>query len=956
MLLLAYYSHAQTSAQQKAINNYADFANQSADEVAAVVLSLIQYYPTITQKNSWAAPRYTCPVQQEDYYLKTALAESRMLPSAVANGLNKRLNDLEAAAQVIDEKCKALDTYHKLEDFKKDNFAQARAIIDEIQTAIKEYRSMQDLLRAEMEAAILKVNPTLAQSVYGKADAALKREIARERVYLDTWTFNLEEAIPTGWPVDKLQQSILETSDALTALRKQQPALKYPASSMWSNFQESLSNVLEAKRSALDEYNIEAKRSDHHGNDAYLGLINYFNGTLVSDQNTFIQYASNDNYRGVKVIKYFPQFEKRVSAVVQTATIKPFTDHARTPLNPQAQKNALSRTANGALVNYIEFINETWNQTRNLAQALSNLSGYAARYDHVDSYGRHGSMSFDYKDFHIPQSKYQKTISESKQLPTEFAQPLNQQAEVLLNILNELDAISATLEAEAGNKQYDAGRSARVYSLLERAQVLIRTWDERKEFLYDDVRKVFYAFPPLKPNSSWYVSGAALKRLTDLDHDALFKAKAYYQSGQKGSPPSISTDGIDAAVREVIGMEYQNMKGIEKYGRNNGLCPYTPYEDLPEISRRLSEKLNPLTTGKGTGYQHPYYGVVYQYNEVVQQFNKFCELSKDDFLLPTVYQPQLYELEYPKEKPSPTEPPADRTQTTDKPTNKAPGGNASPSNAVATAGAGTAAAGTVAKSDVQPGNGQASGSQDSGTQSRQTQSGNSTTVSGSGTQVPVLSSEQVATHHKLQHDTVYIERRDTVYLTNGNENLRSMEGYAINNMILLLDVSGSMNAPEKLPILKSSVLALVSMMRAEDKVSIIAFSDKPKAILTAASFKDEARIEQAINALKSSGKTDGNAGVKLAYKIADENYIRGGNNRIILATDGECVLNDATRDMIKKFSTEDIFLSIFNFGKGAGASKTLEQVAILGKGNYQFISRENVELQLIREAKAKRAR
>jgi len=175
-------------------------------------------------------------------------------------------------------------------------------------------------------------------------------------------------------------------------------------------------------------------------------------------------------------------------------------------------------------------------------------------------------------------------------------------------------------------------------------------------------------------------------------------------------------------------------------------------------------------------------------------------------------------------------------------------------------------------------------------------------------------------------------------------------------MILLLDVSGSMNAPEKLPILKSSVLALISMMRPEDKVSIIAFSDKPKAILTAASFKDEERIEQDINALKSSGKTDGNAGVKLAYKVADENYIRGGNNRIILATDGEFILNDATREMIKKFSTEDIFLSIFNFGKGAGASKTLEQVAILGKGNYQFISRENVELQLIREAKAKRAR
>jgi len=102
------------------------------------------------------------------------------------------------------------------------------------------------------------------------------------------------------------------------------------------------------------------------------------------------------------------------------------------------------------------------------------------------------------------------------------------------------------------------------------------------------------------------------------------------------------------------------------------------------------------------------------------------------------------------------------------------------------------------------------------------------------------------------------------------------------------------------------------------------------------------------------GKTDGNAGVKLAYKIADENYIRGGNNRIILATDGEFGLNDESRQLIERFSKEDIFLSIFNFGKGVGASKALERLAAVGKGNYEYISKENVDLKLIREAKAKK--
>jgi Ca-activated chloride channel family protein len=127
-------------------------------------------------------------------------------------------------------------------------------------------------------------------------------------------------------------------------------------------------------------------------------------------------------------------------------------------------------------------------------------------------------------------------------------------------------------------------------------------------------------------------------------------------------------------------------------------------------------------------------------------------------------------------------------------------------------------------------------------------------------------------------------------------------------------------------------------------------------LLEATSFKEEQKIKNAINDLKSLGKTDGNAGVKLAYKTADANYIRGGNNRIILATDGEFGLSDESRQLIEKFSNEDIFLSVFNFGKGAGSSKTLERLAGFGKGNYRYISKENVDLQLIGEAKAKKAR
>jgi Mg-chelatase subunit ChlD len=208
----------------------------------------------------------------------------------------------------------------------------------------------------------------------------------------------------------------------------------------------------------------------------------------------------------------------------------------------------------------------------------------------------------------------------------------------------------------------------------------------------------------------------------------------------------------------------------------------------------------------------------------------------------------------------------------------------------------------------------------------------------------------------VRQDTVYVSKVDTVYVGVPGENMMSMEGYATNNMVLLLDVSGSMNNSEKLPLLKKSVLLLLKMMREEDEVSIITYSGKAKVELPPTSFKEEAKITKVIERLKSEGSTDGNAGIKLAYEVADRNYIRGGNNRIILATDGEFPISNETFNLVKKFTGEDIFITVFNFGKTTLSAKNLKQLASLGNGNYEYVNRENVDMKLITEAKAKKKR
>ncbi|MFZ6012926.1 MAG: hypothetical protein ACOYXT_21460, partial [Bacteroidota bacterium] len=461
LLVIIQTSFGQVSAvRQKALNSYVDYANQSAEEVTSIVKSIIEYYPKMHKKNSWGTLRYICPVQMDEYYWNTAWGQSKS-NATISPDLNQKLKDLRTAAEKIDEKCKVLDTYHKLEDYKQDNFAKAEALINELQLLLVDYKNCQAGLQTSLEAAFKKL--ISAESVYRKADVQMAQQVARERSFLDLLSFNLKSEIHTGWPVDKLGQSILETDAQVSILKKNKAPLQYPASSMWTSFQSSLTSILEIKRKALDEYNVEAKKTDVHGNDVYLSLINYFNGTLVSDYNTFVQFSERDKYYGLKTIKYVPLFEIRTQSETIQVDVKPFNDAPRTPVVLARQKTAISKAAYDALNNYIDFINESWRQIQYMQSVLSSFSSSAAYYKTLESFERRAGMSFDFKNYQVPLSDYQKAITDSKVLPPPAMKSLNEQAEVLLNILKEIEAQSALLENEVKERRYEKDRLEKVY-------------------------------------------------------------------------------------------------------------------------------------------------------------------------------------------------------------------------------------------------------------------------------------------------------------------------------------------------------------------------------------------------------------------------------------------------------------------------------------------------------------
>ena len=188
------------------------------------------------------------------------------------------------------------------------------------------------------------------------------------------------------------------------------------------------------------------------------------------------------------------------------------------------------------------------------------------------------------------------------------------------------------------------------------------------------------------------------------------------------------------------------------------------------------------------------------------------------------------------------------------------------------------------------------------------------------------------------------------------DEIPSMEGAASNNLIFLLDVSASMSKPENLPLLKNGLKYLLGLMRPEDQISIVTYSGDTRIVLDATSAADKAKILSAINRLRSSGGTNIKKGIRQAYKVAEENFIPGGNNRIILASDGAFELGSTTTKTVKQNANRNIQLSVFLFGRKEAprTAEQLQKLANLGGGNYFHITKKNANKSLLKEAKAVR--
>lgn len=161
------------------------------------------------------------------------------------------------------------------------------------------------------------------------------------------------------------------------------------------------------------------------------------------------------------------------------------------------------------------------------------------------------------------------------------------------------------------------------------------------------------------------------------------------------------------------------------------------------------------------------------------------------------------------------------------------------------------------------------------------------------------------------------------------------------NLVFLLDVSGSMYSEDKLPLLQESFGLLAENLTKKDRVSIVTYAGDDQTILEGARGDETKKIIKALDSLEAGGGTYGSKGIETAYALAEENFIEGGNNRIILATDGDLNIGLTSEEELEELITEKkesgIFLSVLGFGTGNIKDNKMETLADKGNGNYAYI-------------------
>ncbi len=739
------------------------------------------------------------------------------------------------------EKNGEIIAYLRLEDYKTD--------LDKGFRLVREMQQLQIAMGKARDKIAAKVS-TEAKSVATPAGFVhpyqlLMKAIQHEDELIRTLSENFNEETFIGYPKEEILKSFLEMDDMLQVLHK----LRLPTGSYLKSTVEGLEFIQKTKQHSLDEFNNTSTLNGEYLNALYDNLQSYLNNDILHFYSNFCAEAGLAYYP-VAIREYDFDLPEKPWPLTHLSYSLPLIDS----LPATKQPAPLPVSSFNQLNEIVYYIDECVRSMSNLYKELRSEESTWNDLREGDIPHRNPLIKFD--KFFIPVSLHGLLIKESKNLPAPYRKNLVDQ-------INDIEQIMLALQDHVIElSQYMSSGAFRDASMdfletkLKTIETLYSELDIRKERLFLFMREVYDSYP-LRKTNSWTITSTVLLKATDDSRSILKQvdAKVYKQAQ---SP--ISTSAIHEDQRDLIINQLKYMKGIVRVGKNNGLCPYNPYEYIPGNLKTLEEKVNNFPASIDNKYK-TYGDILYMHNAIVYQYNKFAELglggneySVNDpmrpvYLLSYIRQPPKFYYEPPKPK------------------------------------------------------------------------------------EPEQKQEPESVAEVSQERT-------------------SFEGYAFNNIVLLLDVSASTNKPDRLPLLKESFQQLVRLMRTEDEVSIVIYSGRATVHLPPLSASDTTKIMRAIETLRSEGNTNILDGLNLAYKTANKNFIEDGNNKIILATDGEFNTSEALYKLVEKNPKVD--LSVFDFSQKPEAIASIELLAEKGKGNYIKVTPENSLHVLVNEAQKKK--
>ncbi len=563
--------------------------------------------------------------------------------------------------------------------------------------------------------------------------------------------------------------------------------------------------------------------------------------------------------------------------------------HAQTPTRNQAVE---------VLNLYVSYGNETIHA---LWPTYEELMGFNNSLNWVQP-GSRTYMSFSNEDFLnreanyavLPAVLYQQCLTQSKILSPADQKALNAYLTGMKATLDQMQVHRDSLEIFCKEKWFSEAKNFPwVYRQLEQLERLFAQYKKQKDGMYTEIQRIYTQ--KYKPANTSH----KIVAMVDKFQPALHWCKALLDDLNAGDTAKIAmyTQELDQLIAQYEAQRDENLKGLYRFGANNGLDPYYRYDATVDELKAISSHAHSFLKSNWVSDQYRNYPkTYYYYNEqvinkynrygmgVIRYYNEFVDLANGkqvqknaeipDYyinnksikldvsvtrLLHAIEEPHQYRVSYPKQKPQ----------------------------------------------------------------------------------------ENVTAKNSI-NQKAETPAKNTVTTT------ETLEGYADNHLIFLLDVSGSMNSPEKLPLLKEAFTYLLTLTRPEDKVALVSYSGEAQIELNTISATEKRKIISKLDKLKSHGGTNANRGLSLAYQLANEHFIEKGNNRIILASDGEFGIDKTTEAMIRENLNRGIALTVFFFGatKNEHIVQQLQNMAELGKGNFHQITVENAKQALLGEAQA----